>query len=284
MEQQDNNLAPLEKDDIQILSKRNQKRFNKLIPQLEQKFKELEIENQSLKNQASQLVSELEATKTPEIIENKIIISDYDKAHKEYLKAQIDSEETEKQLSPHSSSVSDYGSEIIWFSVIIGLVFDFLLWKDIFAGKFGADAWAERAERASAIILSFSYAFVCSQLGASYAIKMSSKKRSQSNNLKELEVYRKSTAKDTLGINVFLFSLLTILSTAARFTEDSLVFSDKFVLSLAATSIGLVISAIAYWYTDVYDHYIKAAKNKETKAKKNFQRLNKQIRKNAYDK
>jgi hypothetical protein len=284
MEQQDNNLTPIEKDDIQILSKRNQKRFNKLIPKLEQRFKELEIENQSLKNQASQLASELEATKTPEIIENKIITSDYDKAHKEYLKAQIDSEETEKHLAPHSSSVSDYGSEIIWFSVIIGLVFDFLLWKDIFAGKFGVDAWAERAERASAIILSFSYAFVCSQLGASYAIKMSSKKRSESNNLKEIEVYRKSTAKDTLGINVFLFSLLTILSTAARFTQSSLVISDKFVLSLAATSIGLVISAIAYWYTDVYDHYIKAAKNKETKAKKNFQRLNKQIRNNTYDK
>jgi hypothetical protein len=158
------------------------------------------------------------------------------------------------------------------------------LWKDIFAGKFGVDAWAERAERASAIILSFSYAFVCSQLGASYAIKMSSKKRSQSNNLKEIEVYRKSTAKDTLGINIFLFSLLTILSTTARFTQSSLVISDKFVLSLAATSIGLVISAIAYWYTDVYDHYIKAAKNKEIKAKKNFQRLNIQVRKNNYDK
>ncbi|MEI7675082.1 MAG: hypothetical protein WCI60_05135 [bacterium] len=278
----ENNIIPFE--DAGILSKRNQKRFNKLIPQLDQKFKELENENQSLKNQATLLASELEATKTPEIIENKIIISDYDKAHKEYLKAQIDSEETEKHLAPHSSSVSNYGSEIIWFSVIIGLVFDFLLWKDIFAGKFGVDAWAERAERASAIILSFSYAFVCSQLGASYAIKMSSKKRSQSNNLKEIEVYRKSTAKDTLGINIFLFSLLTILSTTARFTQSSLVISDKFVLSLAATSIGLVISAIAYWYTDVYDHYIKAAKNKEIKAKKNFQRLNIQVRKNNYDK
>jgi hypothetical protein len=278
----DNNIIPFE--DAGILSKRNQKRFNKLIPQLDQKFKELENENQSLKNQAVLLASELEATKTPEIIENKIIISDYDKAHKEYLKAQTDSEETEKHLAPHSSSVSNYGSEIIWFSVIIGLVFDFLLWKDIFAGKFGVDAWAERAERASAIILSFSYAFVCSQLGASYAIKMSSKKRSQSNNLKEIEVYRKSTAKDTLGINIFLFSLLTILSTTARFTQSSLVISDKFVLSLAATSIGLVISAIAYWYTDVYDHYIKAAKNKEIKAKKNFQRLNIQVRKNNYDK
>ena len=44
MEQQDNNLAPIDKDDIQLLSKRNQKRFNKLIPQLDQKFKELEKE------------------------------------------------------------------------------------------------------------------------------------------------------------------------------------------------------------------------------------------------
>ena len=277
MEQQDNNLAPIDQDDIQILSKRNQKRFNKLLPQIEQRIINLKNENQLL-------TEEIAAVKTPEVIENKIIISDYDKAHKEYLKAQINSEETEEHLAPHSSSVSDYGSEIIWFSVIIGLVFDFLLWKDIFAGKFGVDDWAERAERASAIILSFSYAVVCSQLGASYAIKTASKKRSRSNNLKEIEVYRKSTAKDTLGINVFLFSLLTILSTAARFTEDSLAFSDKFVLSLAATSIGLVISAIAYWYTDVYDHYIKAAKNKETKAKKNFQRLNKQMRKNNYDK
>jgi hypothetical protein len=34
----------------------------------------------------------------------------------------------------------------------------------------------------------------------------------------------------------------------------------------------------------VYDHYIKAAKSKEAKAKKNFQRLNKQVRKNTYDK
>ena len=117
MEQQDNNLEPIE--DAGILSRRNQKRFNKLLPQLDQKFKELEIENQSLKDKASLLASELEATKTPEVIENKIIISDYDKAHKEYLKAQTNSEETEKHLAPHSSSVSDYGSEIIWFSVII---------------------------------------------------------------------------------------------------------------------------------------------------------------------
>lgn len=179
--------------------------------------------------------------------------------------------------------MSSYGKEIIWFSVIIGLVFDFLLWKDIFAGKFGVDSWAERAERASAVILSFSYAFICSQLGAAYAIKMLVKKRSHSSNPKEVEVYNKSTAKDTMGINIFLFTLLTILSTMARYTEESLNSSDKFILSLAATSIGLVISAIAYWYTDVYDHFINAAKNKEAKAKKKFYYINKKIKGKKYD-
>lgn len=216
--------------------------------------------------------------KAPEIIEAKVLVSEYDKAYKEYLNAQIESEETEKNLSTYSSSTSSYGSEIIWFSIVIGLVFDFLLWKDIFAGKFGTDIWAERAERASAVILAFSYAFVCAQLGASYAIKVFTKKRSDSTNTKEIEVYRKSTSKDTLGINVFLFILLTILSTSARYTQKSLSLSDKFILSLASTSIGLVVSAIAYWYTDIYEYFIKTSKNKELKAKKNFYRLNKKYK------
>lgn len=268
MGQQDNNLTPLDQDDVQLLSKRNQKRFNKLLPQIEQRII-------NLKNENELLAQEVAAAKTPEVIENKVLVSEYDRAYKEYLKAQIDSEETETQLSVHSSSTSNYGSEIILFSVIIGLVFDFLLWKDIFAGKFGDDDWAERAERASAVILSFSYAFICAQLGASYAIKIFTKKRSESTVQKEIEIYNKSTSKSSLGINAFLFLLLTILSTAARFTQNSLNISDKFILSLAATSIGLVISAIGYWYTDVYEHYIKIAKSKELKAKKNFYRLQK---------
>lgn len=157
------------------------------------------------------------------------------------------------------------------------------MWKDIFAGKFGTDAWAERAERASAVILSFSYAFVCSQLGSAYAVKMLVKKRSHSSNEKEIEVYNKSTAKDTMAINVILFSLLTILSTVARYAQHSLTTSDKFILSLAATSIGLVISAIAYWYTDVYEHFIAAAKNKEAKARKKFYYIEKQIKGKKYN-
>lgn len=265
------------------LSKRNQKRFNKLTNKFNERIKELQDANSNLSSQVNNLQAQLDSTKTPEVLEKKVLLSDYDKAYEEYLEAQFESKETEKHLSPYSSSMSQYGKEIIWFSVIIGLIFDFLLWKDIFAGKFGTDAWAERAERASAVILSFSYAFICSQLGAAYAIKMLVKKRSNSDNQKEIEVYNKSTAKDTMGINIFLFSLLTILSTAARYTEDSLSYSDKFILSLAATSIGLVISAIAYWYTDVYEHFINAAKTKEEKARKKFQFLEKKLKGKKYN-
>jgi hypothetical protein len=265
------------------LSKRNQKRFNKLTNKFNERIKELQDTNSDLSSQVNNLQAQLDSTKTPEVLEKKVLLSDYDKAYEEYLEAQFESKETEKHLSPYSSSMSQYGKEIIWFSVIIGLIFDFLLWKDIFAGKFGTDAWAERAERASAVILSFSYAFICSQLGAAYAIKMLVKKRSNSDNQKEIEVYNKSTAKDTMGINIFLFSLLTILSTAARYTEDSLSYSDKFILSLAATSIGLVISAIAYWYTDVYEHFINAAKAKEEKARKKFQFLEKKLKGKKYN-
>jgi len=224
------------------------------------------------------LAQEIAAAKVPEVIENKVLVSEYDRAYKKYLAAQIDSEETEKQLSPLASASSNYSSEIIWFSVIIGLVFDFLLWKDIFSGKFGQDIWAERAERASAIIMSFSYAFICAQFGASYAIKVFARKKIESTNQKEIEIYNKSTSKNTFGINIFLFFILTVLSTSARFTQDSLDTANKFILSLAAVSIGLVISAIGYWYTDVYEHYIKAAKNKENKAKKNFYRLQKKAK------
>ena len=266
-------------DDISLLSTRNKKRFGKLIDHLQEKYTGVEEHNVFLSAENQRLKKNLEEANTPEKIEKKQLHSDYELAYKEYLDAQSNYEETKKELYPHSSSTSTYGSEIIWFSVIVGLVFDFLLWKDIFTGKFGEDVWAERAERASAVIMSFSYAFVCAQLGASYAIKMLVKKRKNSTNAsdKEKEVYNKSIAKETLGINIILFSLLTILSTSARFTEDGLDMSDKFILSLAATTIGLVISAIAYWYTDVYDHFIKAAKNREQAARKNFIKVSKKV-------
>ena len=267
-------------DQIGLLSKKNQKRFGKLLNKFEEGYSTLEAEKSTLQQEKEKLLKEIESLKTPEKIEKRELVSEYELAYNEYLKAQIDSEQTQRELYPHSSSTSSYGTEIVWFSVIVGLVFDFLLWKDIFAGKFGEDIWAERAERASAVIMSFSYAFVCAQLGAAYAVKMLVKKRSSLTDTseKEKEVYKKSTAKDTFGINVILFSLLTVLSTVARFVQEGLDFTNKIVLSLAATTIGLVISAVAYWYTDVYDHFIKAAKNKERNARKNFMKVSKKVK------
>ena len=269
-------------NDIEILSTRNKKRFGKLVDRLHEKYSGIEQKNLDLVAENEKLKILVQESSSPKEIEKKQIYSDYELAHKEYLEAQLNYEETKKQLYPFSSSSSNYGSEIIWFSVVVGLVFDFLLWKDIFVGKFGEDIWAERAERASAIIMSFSYAFVCAQLGAAYAVKMLVKKRKYKQNAteKETEVYNKSTAKDTLGINLVLFSLLTVLATGARFSQEELDFSDKFILSLAATTIGLVISAVAYWYTDVYDHFIKAAKNRESLARKNFIKVSKKIGQN----
>lgn len=147
-------------------------------------------------------------SKTPKNISNRLIVSEYDKAYREYLNAQINSDEAQDNLSIHSSATSTYGSEIIWFSVIIGLVFDFLLWKDIFSGKFGQDAWAERAERASAVILSFSYALICAQLGSSYAIKVFAKKRSDSTNAKKLKFIKNLHLKILQVLMYFYFLFL----------------------------------------------------------------------------
>jgi uncharacterized membrane protein YidH (DUF202 family) len=266
----------------EFLSKKNKKRFGKLLDSLSEKYSGVETENLQLKSRNKELEEKLQEANSPKEIQKKELLSEYELAYKEYSDAQNNYQETKEQLYPHSSATSSYGSEIVWFSVVVGLVFDFLLWKDIFNGKFGEDTWAERAERASAILMSFSYAFICAQLGAAYAVKMLVKKRNKNGiaNPKEIEVYNKSTAKNTIGINLVLFSLLTLLSTAARFTQPGLEISDKFILSLAATTIGLVISAVAYWYTDVYDHFIKAAKNRELMARKNFIKVSKKVEQN----
>jgi len=271
-------------EELDLLSTRNKKRFGKLVEKLSEKYSGVEAQNLNLKNENDLLQQKLKEATSPKQIEKKELFSEFELAQKEYAAAQHDYQKTKEELYPHSSATSSYGSEIIWFSVVVGLVFDFLLWKDIFEGKFGSDSWAERAERASAIIMAFSYAFICAQLGAAYAIKVLAKKRKTLLNTteKEKEVYRKSTAKESFGINIILFILLTILATIARFTEDKLDLLDKVILSLAATTIGLVIAAISYWYTDVYEHFIKLAKNREQTAKKNFLKITKEV-KNKYE-
>jgi len=275
----------ISREDLELLtdidlSRRTKKKFAKVKSIFNDKIEKLENEKLELISEIDLIKKEIINNSSEEINDHTLSIEkenipEKTKAYKDYLKAREESENLQKELFPYSSSMSNYGSEIVLFSIIVGLIFDFLLWKDIFSGKFGIDAWAERAERASAIIISFSYAFICSQLGSAYSIKMLTKKRSDSFIVKEQQIYKKATAKDSLGVSLFLFILLTTLSTAARFTQPLLSLSDKFILSISSTSIGLVISAVAYWYTDVYEHFIKAAKAKEVKAKKNYYKTQK---------
>lgn len=271
-------------EDVGLLSKRNLKRFGRLTNVLESKIRNVQNQNQTLKEESEKLKQEIEELEKKKIEEKINIIknkTETELAYEKYQQAKKESERTKSYLSPYSSSLSNYGTEIIWFSVVIGLVFDFLLWKDIFEGKFGTDIWAERAERASAIIMAFSYAYVCSRLGVSFAVKalVSKRKKDEKTNYKEIEIYKKSTAKETFWGNMGLFLMLSVLATLARFTEDHLELADKAILSLAAVSIGLVIAAIGYWYHDVYEYFIRAAKNEELKTKKIYEKTKKKEKK-----
>jgi len=273
--------------EVELLSTRNQKRFGKLLNSVELIIKSLEDENNSLKESvkvSEASIRELEEVREITIVKEKknTILSEQDILSARYVDSRDESEEVKTLLSPYSSSMSTYGNEIIWFSIIVGLVFDFLLWKDIFHEKFGIDSWAERAERASAVIMSFSYAYMSSQLGVVSAIKtiVNKRNRDKDTNPKEIEIYNKFTSKNTFLPTIVIFSLLTILSTSARYAQKGLMLSDKFILSLAAVSIGLVIAMISYWYHDVYDYFIKAAANEEKKNKRLLDKLNKKLEKN----
>lgn len=174
-------------------------------------------------------------------------------------------------LSTYTSS-SPYGQEIIWFSIIVGLVFDFLLWQDVFQGKFGIGPFTGQAERASAILLSGSYAFVCSQLGIAlniHRIRIRRKKSVKTNN-KESEIFKKALTRDTLPWWFTAFVLLTILATLARFSQHSLGFMDKLILSLAAFAIGFVITVIGFYYHDIYSHELKESKYKTERIVKQY--------------
>ena len=76
-----------------VLSKRNQKRFNKLTNKFNQRIKELQDTNLDLSSQVNNLQTQLDLTKTPEVLEKKTLLSDYDRAYEEYLNAQIESKQ-----------------------------------------------------------------------------------------------------------------------------------------------------------------------------------------------
>jgi hypothetical protein len=196
------------------------------------------------------------------VLERKILQKELDKLDKEKSDKTTYNDKLVSELAPRTSS-SPYGTEIIWFSIIIGLVFDFLLWQDIFRGKFGVGPLVGQAERASAVLLSFSYAFVCSQLGVAFNIFKLKRERGKfsKKNSKEAEIYNKAVSRDSMLLWSIAFVMLTALATAGRFTEDHLETSDKFILSLAAFAIGFVIVIIGYFYHDIYSHQLRSAKS-----------------------
>ena len=212
------------------------------------------------------------------VLERKILQKQLDKLDKDKSEKSTYNDKLISELAPRTSS-SPYGTEIIWFSIIIGLVFDFLLWQDIFQGKFGVGPLVGQAERASAVLLSFSYAFVCSQLGVAFNIFKLKKERGKFSrkNSKEAEIYNKAVSRDSLSLWMIAFVMLTALATAGRFTEDHLETSDKSILSLAAFAIGFVIIIIGYFYHDIYAHELRSAKNELQKISKRRERCYRQL-------
>jgi len=196
------------------------------------------------------------------VLERKVLQKKLEKIDKEKSEKQSYFDKLTNELSKYVSS-STYGNEIIWFSIIIGLVFDFLLWQDVFEGKFGTGPLVGQAERASAVLLSFSYAFVCSQLGVALNIFMMRRKRGRFSRRKskEAEIYNKAVSRDSTGLWFSSFVMLTVLATAARFSEQHTLILDKIILSLAAFAIGFVIIIIGYHYHDIYSHELRSAKN-----------------------
>lgn len=265
-------------------------RFKDVPVQQQDQTEEIEMASQAQPKKASR--SKRQAKSKKKIVHSsKFLLSSVDKSDSRVVKAKklkihslvlerkvlqkklekIDKEKSEKQsyfdkltneLSKYVSS-STYGNEIIWFSIIIGLVFDFLLWQDVFEGKFGLGPLVGQAERASAVLLSFSYAFVCSQVGVALNIFKLRRKRGRFSrkSSKEAEIYNKAVSRDSMGLWSTAFVLLTVLATAARFSEPDLLFIDRVILSLAAFAIGFVIIIVGYYYHDIYSHELRSAKN-----------------------
>lgn len=171
----------------------------------------------------------------------------------------------------HRASTNRWSQEIIWASVFVGFVFDFLLWQDIFTGRFELGALSVAAERASAVVCSLAYAYVCSQLGIAAYLKRASVKRRKHPEAEtdpvETAVFARAVSRESLYLWSALFVLLTGVATLGRFTQDGTT-EDHSLLTLVAIAIALVIAIMAYQYHDIYAHDLRAAKstiNRSTK-------------------
>lgn len=181
-------------------------------------------------------------------------------------------------LSAFASS-SRWSAEIIWVSIFVGFIFDFLLWESIFQGRFDLGSFSTAATRASAIICSLAYAYVCSQLGIAAQIRSVRKNRPADaiTNALEQSIYVKTVSKQTFNLWAGLFFLLSFISVLGRFTTETGSTQDHLLLSFVSVSIALVIATMAFQYHDIYDHYYRNVKKAKIKSEKAVDSCSKQI-------
>lgn len=279
------------KSKLNFLNKISSKRVYNIKNQIEEKLFDLQNKVLKLEEKNKELVDQLYECeqREPQTVDHqsfKLRRKLFSlKIKKEQISTSFQEVKKEKQLTDQkyqSLGVSKlpmrWSSEVIWASVFIGFVFDFLLWQSIFEGRFDLGALSTAATRASAVVCSLSYAYVCSQLGVSLCVKSFIRSKKDTKNLTQIEkfVYSKCCAKQTFGIWFTLFILLTGVSFLGRFTQDG-TGADQILLSLVSFSISLVVSAIAYQYHDVYDHFYREVKPIKLKTDNKFIGLNEKL-------
>lgn len=176
----------------------------------------------------------------------------------------------------HRASVNRWSQEIIWASVFVGFVFDFLLWQDIFTGRFELGALSLAAERASAVVCSLAYAYVCSQVGIAAFVRVAAIRRTRGTDIEgdniERASFGRAVSRASLTLWGGLFVLLTGVSTLGRFTQEGST-EDHALLTLVAVAIALVIAVMAYQYHDIYAHDLRTAKSTGNKSVKRLREL-----------
>jgi len=176
----------------------------------------------------------------------------------------------------HRASVNRWSQEIIWASVFVGFIFDFLLWQDIFTGRFQLGALSLAAERASAVVCSLAYAYVCSQVGIAAFVRVAAIRRARGTDKEgdhiERASFGRAVSRASLTLWGALFVLLTGVSTLGRFTQEGST-EDHTLLTLVAVAIALVIAVMAYQYHDIYAHDLRSAKATVTKSTKRLRAL-----------
>jgi hypothetical protein len=196
------------------------------------------------------------------------------------LSEQIDEANRVVSSLTHHASINRWSQEIIWSSVFVGFVFDFLLWQDIFTGRFELGALSNAATRASAVVCSLAYAYVCSQLGIAAFLKRASVRRRRATDDPgddiERTAFRRAVWRESLYLWSFLFILLTGVSIVGRFTQEGTV-TDHSLLTLVSVAIAFVIAVMAYQYHDIYAHDLRAAKSFIAKRTKDLDAFTEEI-------